>query len=306
MINKKVNWLDMFPDEFFKYKNESPVCYMAYGPAEPHGVYNALGLDWYVTQHILELAAAANGGIVAPPFAWHIQQQQYYDWEVDCCGMGMSLSSSIPEELFLHNIIHHIRNIDDKGFYAGILISGHYIARLGDDIQLLCDFYKRRTGSPVQLYAASSDALNPGKFQNGGEHAGLCETSMLLYLKPELVDTDRLNAPLNVSAEIAGGNRDFSAYCAPCDFCRDGRFPSRDFGKEIVDGCIEKLGEIQNRLLDSYIPRPGYKAPSLLDTEDIWVRFIKLTHRYLTCTATRREAEEGIFPKFPGWEELGE
>lgn len=311
-IKKKVNWIDMFPDEFFDARDNCPVCYMAYGLAEPHGVHNALGTDWVSTQMTLELAASNHGGIVAPPFAWHIQEQQYYDWEIDCCGMGISLSSSLPEDLFLHNILYHIRNMDGKGFHAGILVSGHYLGHLGQDMRLLCDYYRRRTGSPLQLWAGLTYELFDnekkalGLEEHDGHHGGIAETAQFMALKPEGVDLGRLSIPLNVPETIAGGNEKYGPYCAPKNFGKTGRLPTPEMGQRMVDGRVRRLGEINRELLGKYKEKENWKAPSIIDTEDIWTRFVQLTRKYWGSILTRREAEKGIFPVFPGWDELGE
>ena len=41
----KILWHEMLPDELLEAIRTRRVCYMAYGLAEPHGPYNALGLD---------------------------------------------------------------------------------------------------------------------------------------------------------------------------------------------------------------------------------------------------------------------
>ena len=304
---QKVNWMDMFPDEFYDAQNYCPVCYMAYGLAEPHGTYNALGIDWYNAQSLLEFAAKKHGGIVAPPFAWHIQEQPYYDWEMDCCGMGMSLSSSITEELFLHNILHHIRNIDGKGFHAGILVSGHNVSDLDKDMNLLCEFYRRRTGSPVQLRAVySTDLVDDLGPEYDSHHAGITETCEFMVYKPELVDLGRLNKPLNVPIKIAGENERFDTYCAPKNFGRDGRLPSSELGWILIDKKVKRLGEIKNELLGRYEPVNDWKAPSIIDTEELWARFVFITKRYWNCLLTKEEAKKGMSHEFPGWDALGE
>ena len=53
----KVRWEEMFPDEFLELLDRRPVCYVAYGLAEPHGAYNALGLDFLKAQALVERAA---------------------------------------------------------------------------------------------------------------------------------------------------------------------------------------------------------------------------------------------------------
>ena len=300
---KKTAWLEMFPHEFHNKMKEAPICYMVYGLAEPHGVYNALGLDLIECEMVIKDAATTYGGIVAPSFSWHIQEQQYYDWEIDYCGMGMSMSSSIPEELFLHNMIHHIRNFDSKGFKAAILVSGHFLCDLTADMTMLAEFYIRRTGSPMLISTGTYDRFyTTGSFD---DHAGLTETALLMHYRPDLVDLSLLNKPLVVPKSIAGGNDNFDPYCAPKGFGK-GALPTAEMGKKIAENMVENIGKEKEKLLKAYVEKPSYRAPSILDTEDIWCRFIKLAGRYLSITATRNEAENSTFPVFPGWNELGE
>ena len=313
MAKAKVNWIDMFPDEFFTARDKFPVCYMAYGLSEPHGTYTVLGQDWLRTQLMFERAAEKFGGVIAPPFVWHVNEQQYYDWELDCCGMGMSLSSSIPEDLFLHNVLHHIRNMDGKGFRAGILLSGHCLAGLGADMRLLCEFYKKRTGSPMRFWAGQpwemftpqneKDALGLDGYDS--HHAGVTETSELMALDKTTVDLDRIDI-INVPKEIAGGNEEYGYYCAPAGFGKDA-LPTAALGKKIVEKRVGRVGEIANELLNAYKPVKKYKVPTMLDAEEIWTSFCALTRKYWGSVLTKREAESGVKPlPFPGWKELGE
>ena len=69
MGSHKVRWLEMFPDELYEAIERRPVCLLAYGLAEPHGLYNALGLDFIKADALLEISAAQHGGVVAPPCA---------------------------------------------------------------------------------------------------------------------------------------------------------------------------------------------------------------------------------------------
>ena len=55
-----VKWEEMFPDELLAAIGEYPACYVAYGLAEPHGAYNALGLDWLKAYALCEQAARAH------------------------------------------------------------------------------------------------------------------------------------------------------------------------------------------------------------------------------------------------------
>ena len=306
-------WIDMYPDEFFCERARHPVCYMAYGLAEPHGVHNAMGVDYYNSDLLCERAAEVHGGIVFPASTWHIQEQPYYDWERDCCSMGMSLSSSIPESLFLHNMLHHIRNMDDKGFGAGFLLSGHYLGDMRHDMQLLCEYYRLKTGAPMRFWAGCVNDLVPdvaekvGLPEDADAHAGLMETSMVMALKPESVDLGKSDIPVNAPDGMAGGNEEYGAYCAPKDFEKAQPKPSAQIGEAMLSHFLDAIGRETGALLDGYDRPIAYKAPTIIDMEALWTRFELLTSRYWRCVLTRAEAENGIVPpEFPGFEALGE
>ena len=76
--DRKVRWEEVFPDELHQKIEDEPVCYLAYGLAEPHGPYNALGLDWLKARALVEQTAQRHGGVVAPSFAWHIQERREF------------------------------------------------------------------------------------------------------------------------------------------------------------------------------------------------------------------------------------
>ena len=82
--------------------------------------------------------------------------------------------------------------------------------------------------------------------------------------------------------------------------------PSRELGERIVSSQVERLGDIQRELLDDYVARDNWRAPTLTDTEDIWHRFERSTRKYWWCSLTLEEHRQGVQPAFPGWEALGE
>jgi creatinine amidohydrolase len=298
MPMRKVRWEDMFPDELFEEIQRNPVVYMAYGLAEPHGAYNAMGLDWLKAQSLAEMAAQSHGGVVAPPFAWHIQERpEFHDdghghgWLVDS-GVKQSLASAIPSALFYQMALHQIRAFDARGFRAAILITGHYGGpeRI---LRLLCDFYTRRTGSPIRLHAlADWECIGLEDVQ--GDHAGITETSQLMALRPDLVDLDRKKVPRELGERYAAGVS-FDAGEPP---------PSRELGERIIQSQVVSLGKIQRGLLESYESLEGWTAPTSNDADDIWHRFEQLTRKY--WSPTYEEYRAGNVPEFPGWEALGE
>jgi creatinine amidohydrolase len=293
----KVRWEEMLPDELLAAIRERPVCYLAYGLAEPHGAYNAIGLDWLKAQALLERAARAHGGVVAPPFAWHVQEQPHFDW-TGHMGVRQPLCSSIPADLFLRTVLHQIRAVDARGFRAAILVTGHY-GGLENDLRLLCDFYLRLTGSPLRLRAGADWEFI--RFEDyRGDHAGGCETSQLLALRPELVDLARKEGE---SASGPWAGTDFPD--------KRGRTPSREIGEKIVASQVKRLGEVARELLGAEVKGSGpfisWRAPDMTATDEIWRRFERATRRYWWMSTTLEQWKAGEkAPAFPGWAAVGE
>lgn len=267
----KVRWEEMFPDELLEAIEQRRVCYLAYGLAEPHGVYNALGLDWLKAQALVERAASEHGGVVAPPFAWHISDRPEFDWLGKVMGVAQPLTSAIPADLFLQMVLYQVRAIDARGFSAGILVTGHY-GGLENDMRLLCDYYTRETSSPIRLAAmADWEAIDYRDFH--GDHGGLCETSQLMALRPDLVDLSR--------EESKSPNGPWAGTQFPLP---DGRTPSREIGEKIVESQVRRLGEIRRELLDSYEFNPGWQAPNLTQVAALWTRFAEETREQWWCS----------------------
>ena len=289
----------MLPDEFVDARDRFSVCWMAYGLAEPHGAYNALGLDWLKSQALVERAAETHGGIVAPPMCWHIQERpEFHDdgkghgWLCDA-GVLEPLASSIPPDLFYRMLFHHIRAFDARGFHAAVLVTGHY-GGVEQAMRLACEYYLRRTGSPLRLLAIADweciDAASPYH----GDHAGICETSQLMALRPGLTDLARRAAAHPELGDRCAGFVDFDA----------GLLPSEELGRSIVDSQLRNLGEMASGLLRDHHPDPDWKAPNPNEVDSVWHRFDLATRRY--WTPTYAEYRAGSCPVFPGWEALGE
>lgn len=289
---QKILWMEMLPGELLQSIERCPVCYLVYGLSEPHGIYNALGLDWLKAQALVERAAREHGGVVAPTMQWHVAERPSFDW-FGAKGVKQPLASGIPADLFYKMVMYQVRAIDARGFRVGVLLTGHY-GGLENDMRLLCEFYRRRTGSPIQLLAvADCDVMTYADIR--GDHAGICETSQLMALRPGLTDLD-LKESESPSGPWAG--TDFPL--------PDGRMPSAELGEKIVSAQVERLGELVRELLDAWQPISGWTAPTLPDTEDLWTRFNRLTRKYWWCSLTLTEYNEGVRPDFPGWETLGE
>jgi len=296
MRTKAVRWEELLPHEFVEIRDRRPVCYAAYGLAEPHGAYNALGLDWLKAYALVESAAKAYGGIVAPPCAWHIQELPHFHgdgtgegWLCDA-GVRQPLCSSIPADLFFRMVLYQIRAMNARGFHVAVLVTGHY-GGVEIVMRKICEFYTRQTGSPIRLHAIADWECIDEDLPYRGDHAGVCETSQLMVLRPGLTDLS-----------CRAGNEELGKrYAAGLDF-DNGPIPTEEIGERIVESQIRNLGETAKRLLLEYQHKDGWVAPNLDETEDIWRSFERLTAKYWTVSYTEYKAGKP-YPS-PDWEEL--
>jgi creatinine amidohydrolase/Fe(II)-dependent formamide hydrolase-like protein len=262
----KVKWEEMLPHEFVEARDRFSVCYAAYGLAEPHGAYNALGLDWLKAYGLVESSAKKYGGIIAPPFAWHIQETDFHNdgkgkgWNIDM-GIKQSLCSSIPRDLFYRTVIYQIRAMDARGFHAAILVTGH-TGGPEKIMRKICEYYIKSTGSPIRLYAIGDYECIDAHLRYPGEHAGISETAQLMALRPGLTDLNYRTCSEELGERFAGS----------VDFI-NGPIPTEEIGREIVESQIRNLGNEANRLLSEYRPKENWTAPDLNETEVIWNSF---------------------------------
>lgn len=298
MIQNKVRWEEMLPHEFLEARDRFSACYMAYGLAEPHGAYNALGLDWLKAYALVESAAKQHGGIVAPPFAWHIQEiPEFHDdgkghgW-LCTVGVRQSLCSSIPADLFYRTVFHQIRAMDARGFHAAILVTGHY-GGIEKVMRKICEYYLRRTGSPIRLYTIADWECIDEDLPYRGDHAGVCETSQLMVLRPGLTDLARQTG----NAEL-GEN-----YAAGVNFSK-GPLPTAKIGREIVESQIRNLGTTAKRLLTEYRPKDGWIAPDQNVIEGIWDDFVRITSPYWKISWEEHRSGKIKYGALPDWDQL--
>lgn len=116
----------MFPDELEAACSAHPVVYLPYGLYEPHGPHNAVGMDALRAHSACCIAAKTHGGIVAPPFYWHIHEiGGYGSWAEERIGDRRPWLTAYPPWMFFKSLLYHIRAADMLELQAAILFSGH-------------------------------------------------------------------------------------------------------------------------------------------------------------------------------------
>jgi creatinine amidohydrolase len=247
-VATKVRWEEMFPDELDAALAYRPVVYLTYGPCEPHGLHAALGLDGLKAHGIACRAAEEHGGIVAPPFLWHVHEIGYEaPWAERTIGDRNPWLTSVPPWVFFKMVFFQLRAVAGRGFHAAIVLSGHAGGHEKDFRRIAAIFMQH---SPLRIWAGGDSEAIEGMQYPGG-HAGRGETSVLWALYPDLVDMSRLaqGAPDEVSHIMATG--------------RDAAQSSPELGEELLAAHVAFLGHRADELLAAYQPpaRPADRHP---------------------------------------------
>jgi creatinine amidohydrolase len=254
----------MFPDELDAALSSTPLVYLTYGLCEPHGLHNAVGLDALKAHALACAAAEAHGGIVAPPFFWHVHEIGYHAaWAERTIGDRNPWLTAVPPWVLYKVFLYQLRAVAARGFHAALVITGHYGGN-ERDFKRVSDVFMRH--SPLRIWAgADHETIAYEDFH--GDHAGRCETSQLWALRPELVDMSRLapGTPEEMSRVMATGP--------------DAAQAARRTGEAIVASQVAWLGRKGVELLAAYrvpdvpaTPAPGNPLGALTfaQTEQLW------------------------------------
>jgi creatinine amidohydrolase len=159
-----------------------PVAFLPIGCLERHGDHLPMGLDVIKAHGICCKAARALGGVVFPP--------HYYAGihRMDEAALGKytgewgNLYTDATAEAHLADVI---RQIARMGIRVLVLYSGHYPGCQLEMIQAIADRLNAEPG--IRVIPFSEPML-----LKEGDHAGVCETSLMLSLDRTLVDMTRI------------------------------------------------------------------------------------------------------------------
>jgi len=180
-FRKQVRYELMLGREATEAIAECPVGFLPVGCLERHGDHLPMGLDVIKAHRACCVAAQALGGVVFPPHfysgvhAMTDEQIRHFtgDW-------GNVYTDATAEE----HLVDVIRQIRIAGIKVLVLYTGHYAVSQGEMVARIGD-----------LFAAEGD-FGVIPFSElmilKGDHAGVSETSLMLYLDRPLVDMTRI------------------------------------------------------------------------------------------------------------------
>jgi len=162
------------PEAMRAMLKSAPVAYIPFGALEWHGEHAPLGLDGIKAHALCEAAAERTGGVVFPVVYWG---------EFDTMPFPFTFNY---RKTFIRNLIREtLRQLKEWGFKVTVLLAGHYPPA---QIRLMREECRRfnkaggafAIGAPEQVFALDIEYY--------GDHAGMWETSIMMAIRPELVD----------------------------------------------------------------------------------------------------------------------
>jgi len=217
---RKVRYEEMLPHELDEAVAGFPVAYCAFGSLEWHGKHLPLGNDTLKAYHILLMTAEKYGGVVVPPTYWGFLGK-WHPWTM--IDFGQPLVDELYRKIFF--------GLVDVGFRVIIGVTGHDV----DPQKAAIQRNGKATGFAMMegdLYDLTDDSM---------DHAAHWETSLMMYLRPELVDISRIKGD---DLDSDDGRKEAGI------FGRDPRkFASRELGKRIANRIADRIGSKVQELL---------------------------------------------------------
>lgn len=291
---QKVQWERMFPDELEEAFCKCPLLYLSYGLCEPHGPQNALGLDGLKAHALACGAAQTSGGIVAPPYFWHIQELGgEAAWSAGYIGeVERSWMTALPPWMFFKTVCYHIRTADMLRFHGAIILTGHG-GPLVEDLKRLVELVQPHVGTRLHAlldYEANKRGFDGEGRELGGGHAGKVETSTLWALEPDCVDMSRM--PRDAAGSTFGMGPDAA-------------LSDRRTGERMVRDMVEQLGVEGEALLAAYDDaQPAHRLRMFEDVEILWEQVVKPELQSFRTMQTLWEGQEPVPASsiwYPNW-----
>ena len=241
-------WEELTAKNFSKSIKESGgVCILPIGVLEKHGDHLPLGTDMIIGQAVCKKAAELECSVVFPYyFLGQIAEARHTPGCI-----------SASHRLIMDALLEMCDEIHRNGFKKIIIYSSHggnsfflpFFLQEMPRLNRAYNTYSYFIGQISKEQEQSADELTKGN--DLGKHAGLLETSMVMYLRPDLVDMNAQDPKDSQSmgrlAEIRrkGIMTGFNWYAEyPNHFAGDPGPSKPEFGKMLFDQVCENLVDV--------------------------------------------------------------
>ncbi len=266
---RTVRFEEMFPWEISAAMAEAPLCYLPLGTLEWHGEHAAVGLDGIKALAVCEDAARRSGGVVVPPLWWGADEREDLpDGSYLTCGIEVGERYHVPgsmfwirPETFRDLLLDLYEAMRRRGFRAIVVVAGHWSPRVYlPTIRATGEVFAARRPEVGWLLLTDHEVV-PDLFYPY-EHAAGGETSLLMAIRPDLVDLDKtLETDCSLAGWYAGEPRHLTRRRqTPHRYV--GLFAGADDGAN--DPEASASAERGRALLDAIGERIGARATALL------------------------------------------
>jgi len=231
---KEMSWV-----EFDRRRKETKTVIIPTGSIEVYGPHLPLGTDSIVAEALADRIAEKFDSLISPNIELNDASSL----------IGFPGTININRENFIGTLENLVTSLVNYGFENFLFISGH-----GGSVDMtssLCKKFQRESGVKCaqidwwRFAAANSDDILQYKGQMAHGHASECGTSVMLYLRPDLVDMAKAEKVLPKS-EYSEIFKDIIRYI-PFDekthngTIGDATIGTTEKGKQLIEKCVNRI-----------------------------------------------------------------
>jgi len=237
-----MQWEKITSRELYEMVKEE-VCIIPIGSLEKHGEHLPLGNDALIAHKLALMAVEKEPAVVLPPL--------YFAYTKAMKNLTGAISLETDVLLaFLENLCDEVAR---NGFKKIILLNAH-----GGNVSILGVFLRHVAdkGKDYAVYLPpiflAPEVIKEVKETSETGHAGEIETSISLYLFPELCKMERLPKEFYSSRrdyDVSPASTSIDWYAAyPDAYVGDARKANAEKGRRIVEAHVEKLVELIRKI----------------------------------------------------------
>lgn len=238
-----MQWLELTSEDFEQaVRRADGLCLLPFGAVERHGPHLPIGADQITADAVARAAAEEEPAVVFPSYCLgKIFTARHYAGTL-----------ALTRRLLLPLLEATVEEIARNGFDRILIVNGH-----GGNRSLLHFFLRSLLEEPRDyvVYASDYYEMEEGprrmwhemRASDYGGHADEMETSMMLHVRPDLVDMDLVpevedGLSRGRTADLPGLSTSISWYADhPTHYAGDAREATPEKGAFMLRACVEKV-----------------------------------------------------------------